>query len=128
MEHVNRLFSIAQPQESNIKGACVDTGAQRSVIGVHQAKAYCNELNYPFNPKKGGRKHRFKFGNTIFTGLGLIEIRIPLNEDSYLSYDVEVVDFDVPLLLGLDILDAFTMALTLLEGDWLGSTQNGEFR
>lgn len=56
----------------------------------------------------------------MFPGLGPIKIRNTLNEVSYLIYDVEVVEVDVPLLIGLEFLEPFTMAIELARGRIVG--------
>lgn len=39
-------------QTDSFNGAFVDTGAQKSVLGKRQAKAYCNEMSIRVNPKR----------------------------------------------------------------------------
>ena len=90
-------------------GACIDTGTQKSVIGVEQARAYCQFMNVQYEPERMERWMSFKFGNTRHTGLGELEVRMPVDNTYFLSISIQVVDVNVPLLLGLDFLDAFGM-------------------
>ena len=90
-------------------GACIDTGAQKSVIGVEQARAYCQFMNVQYEPERMERWMSFKFGNTRHTGLGELEVRMPVDNTYFLSIWIQVVDVNVPLLLGLDLQDAFSM-------------------
>ena len=90
-------------------GARIDTGAQKSVIGTSQAKAYSEFMNSPYRLRQHAQKMSFKFGNKRHNGLGEVEIRIPVDGDFFLSVWIQVVDVNIPLLLGLDFLDAFGM-------------------
>lgn len=47
----------------------------------------------------------FRFGDGTHPSLGRIPIRIPTPNAGYLNIDVDVVRPDVPLLIGLDLLD-----------------------
>ena len=47
----------------------------------------------------------FRFGDGTHKSLGTIPVRIPTPNSGYLHVDVDVVRPDVPLLIGLDILD-----------------------
>lgn len=88
---------------NQFRGGCLDTGAQRSVIGLKQAKAYYNTIGTKMKPKKSSSS--FRFGDGVHNSLGIIQFRIPLPNRDYLHIDVDVVMPDVPLLIGLDILD-----------------------
>ena len=90
-------------------GACIDTGAQKAVIGKKQALAYFRLIGEEFRRRKHGHGLKFKFGNRCHIGLGRVEIRIPINGTYVLCPNIEVVDVDVPLLLGLDFLDEYKM-------------------
>lgn len=84
-------------------GACLDGGAEKSLIGLKQTKAYSRMVGSKF--KLGPSCYSFKFGDLIETSLGRMEIRVPTPQSSFLPIFVDVVDADVPLLIGLDILD-----------------------
>ena len=90
-------------------GACVDAGAQKSVIGKQPAPAYFRYIGEEFRPILQNRPARFKFGNRRHVGIGCVQIRIPINESHVLCPCIAVVDVDVPLLLGLDFLDEYKM-------------------
>ena len=47
----------------------------------------------------------FRFGDGTHKSLGIIPVRIPTPISGYLHIDVDVVRPDVPLLIGLDVLD-----------------------
>ena len=107
------LLAARLVTESPFRGAFVDTGAQKSVIGKPQAQAYCKEARIPFKPKPRHGRRLYKFGDRKFEGMGLLEIRIPVTDDFFLSFDVEVVNVDVPLLIGLEFLDTFKVSIDL---------------
>jgi hypothetical protein len=90
-------------------GACIDTGAPRSVIGLPQAEAYARLLNIQIKLGKPSPV-RFRFGEHLYHSLGCLKIRVPMR-DSYISHPVDAVDVDVPLLLGMDFLDRHAVVL-----------------
>lgn len=45
------------------------------------------------------------FGDSLYASLGHIDIRMPTPDGSYLAFAADVVDADIPLLLGLDVMD-----------------------
>jgi hypothetical protein len=83
-------------------GACIDTGTQKTVIGIHQAIAYCHMIGIPFNPRRSPLS--FRFGSDFQRSLGTIPIRIPTANGAFLSVQVDVVNIDIPFLLGLEFL------------------------
>jgi len=85
------------------QGVCLDIGAQRSVVGRKQAMAYCRKLGKKFHPKQS--KFAFRFGNEVFASLGTIPVRIPTPDGSFLGLDMDVVEANIPMLVGLDVLD-----------------------
>lgn len=84
------------------KGAVVDTGAERSCVGLPQAKSYCSMIrkDQELNPTKCV----FRFGDSMFESKGTRTIKIPTSGKQPLVFRCDVVQVDVPLLLGLDIL------------------------
>ena len=81
----------------HFQGACLDTGAQKSVVAERHAKAYGERHNirYKLEPSVT----RFKFGDGTFPFLGKVEIRIPKPNGTYLKMDMDIVSADVPMLL-----------------------------
>jgi hypothetical protein len=84
-------------------GACIDTGAPRSVIGRIQAESYAKYLKIRLQLETACPV-RFRFGIQSFHSLGSFVVRVPMDK-LFISHRVEVVDVDVPLLLGMDFLD-----------------------
>lgn len=95
--------SSYQSEKSAFKGACLDIGAQKSVIGFSQAQAYSSvsgtKIKYCRSPVA------FKFGDGCFPSIGKISIRIPTPGQSFIHMYLDIVQPDVPMLLGLDVLD-----------------------
>lgn len=83
-------------------GACCDIGAQRTVIGERQAKAYCRETS---KKSLSPSDYSFMFGDGLHLSLGSIEVRIPTPDGTFIAIEIDVVSADVPLLLGIDVLD-----------------------
>jgi hypothetical protein len=65
------------PNDSNneYNGVCVDTGAERTVIGLQQAKAYYKTFKRSFRPKPNS--NLYLFGKDRRKSLEAIPIRIP---------------------------------------------------
>jgi hypothetical protein len=86
----------------------LDTGAQKSVIGNIQAESYCRENNTRFNlePPALSSPSLFKFGSSLVQSMGMIRISTPIpGPHNFIELCVDVVNVDIPLLLGLDFLD-----------------------
>jgi hypothetical protein len=47
----------------------------------------------------------FRFGDGTFQSLGSIPVRIPTPEGKFIKIEMDVVQADVPMLIGLEILD-----------------------
>jgi hypothetical protein len=97
--------TTSKPQQAEFLGACLDTGAQRSVIGLSQAKAYCRFSGTKFRPMPNNNSYRF--GSDRQRSLGSMGIRMAVPGGSFLSVKVDVVAADIPFLIGLDALDDF---------------------
>jgi hypothetical protein len=79
-------------------GACIDTGAQRTVIGLAQARAYCKFLGIPFALSISKRVLVFKVDKR--NSLGILHMRLPTPNGSFIMLEVDVVPTNVPMLLG----------------------------
>jgi hypothetical protein len=80
---------------SRFDGAALDTGAQRSVIGIRQARACARMVQSIFELLPSRRM--FKFGDSCFRSMGSIRIEIPCPS--------ETIEVHVPFLIGLDLMD-----------------------
>lgn len=86
-------------------GACLDTGATRTVIGRGQALADARMIGKPLILKRT-RATNFLFGGVLTLSLGLVTVRVPISVDHYALLRVDVVAIDIPFLLELDVLDS----------------------
>jgi hypothetical protein len=85
------------------QGIALDTGAQRSCIGLAQARAYCARHGLRFTLRSSARI--FIFGDRIYKSLGALTILVP-TPSGLLRLQLDVVPPDVPALLGLDVMDS----------------------
>lgn len=90
-------------------GACVDSGAEVSVVGKAQADAYGRQTCQRLKWKPSALS--FKFGSHVCRSLGRINVRMPTPDGSYVEFTPDVVEADVPLLIGLDLLEEHGMIL-----------------
>lgn len=96
--------SFKLPLSQEFEGDCVDSGAQKTVIGAVQARSYCALVNENIKETDGIRKMIYTFGSHQHSGIGQVNIRVPISHIFFLSFDEDVVYANAPLLLGLDVL------------------------
>jgi hypothetical protein len=85
---------------SRFEGAAIDTGAQRSVINLQRAYAQMVGPRVNLLPCGG----LIRFGDVVCSSLGSMTADIPC-PTGMLRVSVDVVSLDIPLLLGLDLMD-----------------------
>lgn len=121
------IFSVQTESTilSTFHGVCIDTGAQRSVIGNPQAMAYAEFMGIECEAGPSEGRRVYKFGSRRHVGLGYMSIRIPIDYQHFVEAAVEFVDVDVPFLLGLEFHDKHKINIdvagnmfTSLNGDW----------
>jgi len=95
-------------------GACLDTGATRTVIGRSQADAYARMAGTSVRPPSTPLT-KYLFGRVLTPSTGTIDMRVPLAADLYAAMRVNVVDLNVPLLFALDALDAYALYINSVE-------------
>lgn len=98
---------------SAFHGACIDTGPQRSVCGVNQARAYQKQNLCAI--VKGKPNVQFRFGEQVASRIGKVNIKIPINDNNHLSLMIYVVDLDIPLVIGLDVLRGHRLLVNYIE-------------
>lgn len=114
--HVTNKHDILHMKKLRTKGlhAVLDIGAAKTVVGVSYARQIARLSKRPLTLCRTGR--RFRFGEQIVDSIGLCEIEIP-TPGGVLSFAVDVVNIDVPLLLGLDILDRHRLQVLTLTNE-----------
>lgn len=80
-------------------GACIDSGAEKSVIGIAQATAYAKATGR--NVTKFQFPLTFRFGDGDNDSKGIFHVRLPLPNDSHIALQVYVVNTDIPLQVGI---------------------------
>lgn len=109
-------FNNSQEKGSNalygpetFEGACLDSGAEQSVIGSQQAASYT---------KATGRKTNvtantliFRFGDGESESLGVNRVRISLPYGEHVVVSVHVVNSDITLLIGMEVLCSHKLIL-----------------
>lgn len=106
-ESVEVLISETSKESETFHGAYIGTGAQRTVVGEKQARAYCTDSRIPFELSSPGNVGSYKFGERKHVGLGILNVRIPMDNLYFLDVPVVVVDVNVPILIGLDEMQQF---------------------
>jgi hypothetical protein len=103
------------PVTSGFLGICIDTGAATSVSGRKQHEEYLKSVLIPSSVRTlSSSVKRFRFGATTVSSLGRAMIRMPcqvLNSTNHsesisFTFAMDIVNLDVPLLLGLDVIMA----------------------
>ena len=126
--HCNQPPATPTPKyytRTSFEGACIDSGAQRSVIGFDQAVAYAQLVQRKWKHVEAPR--RYRFGDGVRPSCGTIEVRIPLDRDSYLRLNVDIVHADIPLLVGLEFLREFQAVLNFRFGNCVFSATGHTF-
>lgn len=95
--------------------AFIDSGAQRTVIGKRQPDKYDSLTKNGHVKRTHQCTTRFKFGNTTYDGLGKLNVRIPIVDDYFIDVEASILDVDVPLLIGLDVLKRLKVILDFSE-------------
>eukprot|EP00170_Pyropia_yezoensis_P002017 contig_8609_g2021 len=86
----------------------MDIGAEKTVIGKRQAEAYMASHN-PGATLRNKTGMVYRFGGGRHTCIGTVAMRILITDCFMILIEVDVVDVNVPLLLGLDFLDEHKM-------------------
>lgn len=90
----------------------MDTGAQKSVVCLREEKPYCKRTACKI--KKHHIGVRYRFGDGKRNGIRSSHIRIPIPGGRSISHSVEVVDADILLLIGLELMKTEKFNLTPL--------------
>lgn len=103
---------LLYPSE-NFVGACIDSGADKSVMGYEQARDYCTSKDA--NLDLVASPLRFKFRNSTHRSEGTMEVRIQITGEAYIAVNTDVVRADLPPLIGLEILSGHTLILNFAD-------------
>lgn len=93
--------------------ACLDTGAQKAVCRLVQAKSYA--MDNPGSLNKGINNMKFTFGHQLVQSMGLITTKLPLDDYTHSKFEIHVLNLDIPLIIGLDILKSDSVLFSYIE-------------
>lgn len=91
--------------------ACIDSAVQKTVIGRKQAKACCDFANVSFELRDDTLCRTFAFGTQKYRSIGVLPVRLPINDIHFIELIVDVVDLHIPFLLRLDTMERFKLVL-----------------
>lgn len=83
-------------------GACIDSGADQSVVGINQTKACTRQTGRTI--KTVVEPLPFKFGDGQRRGVGIFYTRIPLPYQKHIHIPDHIVHAEIPILIGIEIL------------------------
>lgn len=99
------------PNDRRFDGTWINSGAQKTVIGLNQPKAYLRA--YSGKIMKNESEKRYRFGNIQYKFVGAVQIRMPLVESNAIDIIADVVDVDLFFLPGLDALTKLKLVLDM---------------
>lgn len=117
-------YGLKLPKYEQFEGACVDYRAQKTVIGARKSHFYCALPSEKMEEVGDIENMTFKFGAHKHAGVGTIDVSIPSSPSFFISFDADVVDVDVPLLLGLDVLTSYRMVLNFTHDEVTSKKDN----
>jgi hypothetical protein len=112
-------------QISSFQGICIETGAQRSVVGKDQAKAYSELCDIRFRTKPSLRA--FHFGDGVFK-VSAVSVRILTQDGNNIKMDMDFVQADVPMLIGLEVLDRECLVAEMLKINSVQQSMVGHYQ
>lgn len=96
-QRANKLYTSAPFQ-----GACVDSGAEVSIIAADQAKAY--QIIMGSIIRLIPSPLWFKCFDYIFKSDGVTNVRVPVPDGRYISFQAHIVKADISMLIGIYLL------------------------
>lgn len=91
-----------QHDEKTFMDYCSDSGASRSVIGSNEESSYMVLTSHP--PNLLDFTTVYKFGPTFATSSGITQLQMPLPDVQVLYFSANIIEGDIPLLVGLDVM------------------------
>lgn len=97
------LFSESNNNLTNIRqDTCPNVGAEWIVLGINQAKAYCQFDGIPFKPARS--RNLYQFGSGLQTSIDSIATLIPISNQNLIIHDVEIVNLNISFIIKLNTL------------------------
>lgn len=88
--------------KATFEGACLDSGAYKSVIVHAQACAYQRPTGRNIRPATDPLL--FKFGDGEIPSVGILDAIIPFPNGCHIAVRVHVVIADIPMIFGMEVL------------------------
>lgn len=89
-----------------IEGACINSGAQRTVFGKQQAEMYSRLCEEDLDMSDSGTS--YKFGSTAYCCCDTSHvIRIPLSQAHFIPIDAEILNLNISVSLGFSTRNKF---------------------
>ena len=106
-------YEHANVYHNTFLGACIDSTTEKSVTSKPQTELYSQFYVLPFSLEPSKARPSFSFGTYRHIGLGKLDIRVPISEDYFLPLKIDIVNIDIPFLLGLDSMTRYGMVLDI---------------
>lgn len=106
--YLRLILNSYQVETDRLKGGCIDSGAQRTAIDKRQADQFAHFANIELEITT--YKWTYRFGNVSHAPCGEISIHLPI-DSFFAQIKVKVLDVDISLLLGLDLLTKFKIVI-----------------
>ena len=90
--------------------ACLDTGASSSVVRREQTEAYARLSGERLVLAPPTMK-TLLFGGKKHASMGTLPMHVPLSQAYCLPLLIDVIPLNVPLLIGLDVLDRYGLCI-----------------
>ena len=87
-----------------------------------QAKALYKIYKKKLGPLKSSLK--FKFGDGSFRSMGKVKMHIQISKENSISFFADVIQAEIPLLLGLDVLDKEKLVVNNVKNEIWNYKQN----
>ena len=117
----NHIYANSNLDNLEFHGALVDTGAQKTVCGMYQSDAYFKY--YRLVPKYAPSSSRYRFGKTIYHSNRKMLFKI-LTPCSPIIEWIDIVNFDAPLLFGLDLMKKHNVDPLIVSEQLHSTTEN----
>jgi hypothetical protein len=89
--------------------------ARNRLSSVTIKRAYCRWAGVKYKPRPS--RNVLNFGQDVQKSQGIIGVRVPTPDNSFMLINVDVLKADVPFLIGLATVDAFEMIVDTVEND-----------
>lgn len=83
------------------------------MCGLSQVKAYAKDKTGSL--KKGINNLKVKFSQQLVQSMGMITIKLPLDNYTHSMFEIHVVNLDIPLIIGLDILKSNALLVNYID-------------